>query len=462
MPCTIHSGPTVLPIVEERVQYFESKFHTFVDQAYQEVNSKMNPSVFLFRITRLCVSARRQHRSFIEEKLTNIPPPVTFENIWTKLNLYWDFLNYGLLEHVINECGSEDLKQNMQEYVHELSSFKQTTRLCDFIESWPCRDDGPPEDRLKKVVVKMKHEWSRCTLRDVESFKKALVHKFFLPEFDILLQNAERGCVCVTWLTSTSIATLLQQNLANIETEFFKKHDINTMTIAPQESEKPSVGTFHEKLRSFKPGTSEVKTIIKETHRMRLAEEIVSEISTSMLPSEKIEFDTQPGDTQKAPPSYMKKMLHPLPQISLSEYLTTLQQLPYTPGSGWWETSIPAGMYSVPKFSAQPRLELGLGLGWGYPKSSSEGWFDPATPAEKYVREKCVDKISRHIKLLPVVEQYLSKTEVEADPSLPTKYMDYLLSTPAIRAALYTLFNAKMAAEVFTWSQHTESPLPQL
>ena len=81
----------------------------------------------------------------------------------------------------------------------------------------------------------MKHEWSQCTLQDMESYKKALVHKFFLPEFDMLLQKAERGCVCVTWLTSPSIATLLQQNLANIETEFFKKHDIDAVTIDGQD-----------------------------------------------------------------------------------------------------------------------------------------------------------------------------------------------------------------------------------
>ena len=69
----------------------------------------------------------------------------------------------------------------------------------------------------------------------MESFKKALVHKSFQTEFDILLQKAERGCVCVTCLTSPSIATLLQENLANIETEFFKKHSINAVTIDGQE-----------------------------------------------------------------------------------------------------------------------------------------------------------------------------------------------------------------------------------
>ena len=230
-----HSGFTVTQTVEEQVKHFENTFGNLVDKACKEVK-KIDPNILLSRVTYLPVSVRREHQTFIEEKLTNIPPPETFAKIWSILNLYWDFLNYGLLEHVINKCGSEDLKQEMQDYVHKLSTFKQTTRFCDFIESWPCRDDGPPpEDRLKKVVVKMNHEWSQCTLRDVESFKRALVHKFFLPEFDILLQKAERGCVCVTWLTSPSISALLQQNLTNIETEFFKKHGIDAVTIDGQD-----------------------------------------------------------------------------------------------------------------------------------------------------------------------------------------------------------------------------------
>ena len=71
-----------------------------------------------------------------------------------------------------------------------------------------------------------------------------------------------------------------------------------------------------------------------------------------------------------------------------------------------------------------------------------------------------MDEIQQHVKPLPSAEQYLSKPEVEGDPSLPTKYQDYLSSTPAIRAALYTTFNAKITAKVFSWSQHTKSTPP--
>ena len=196
---------------------------------------KLEPSVFLSRVTTLPVSDRAQHRSFIEKELKDIPPPVTFEKIWTRLSLYWDFLNYGLLEHVINKLGSEDLKYQMQDYVDELSAFKGKTRLCDFINNWPCRDNRLQEKGLRKIVVKIDLEWTQCTLQDVESFKTALIQKFFLPEFDLILQNAEKGCVCVTWLTSLSTATLLKQNLPSNEMEFFKPHGIERVTIAGEE-----------------------------------------------------------------------------------------------------------------------------------------------------------------------------------------------------------------------------------
>ena len=159
--CLIHTGFARLCKVEDQVEYFENRFAKLVQKACQDVRKReLEPSEFLSQVTTLRVSDRNQHRSFIEEKLTDIPPPVTFEKIWSRLTIYWDFLNYRLLEHVVRNFGNEDLKDQMQDYVDELSAFKKTTRLCDFINSWPCKDDRPPEEGLRKVVVKMHQEWS--------------------------------------------------------------------------------------------------------------------------------------------------------------------------------------------------------------------------------------------------------------------------------------------------------------
>ena len=523
----------MIPTVEEQVQYFESKFRTFVDQAYQEVNSKMNPSVFLSRITCLPVSARSQHRSFIEEKLTNIPPPVTFENIWTKLNLYWDFLNYGLLEHVISDFGSRDLKQNMQEYVHELSTFKQTTRLCDFIKSWPCRDDGPPEDRLKKVVVKMKHEWSQCTLQDVEHFKKALVHKFFLPEFDILLQNAERGCVCVTWLTSPSIATLLQQNLANMETEFFKKHGINAVTIDGQDvyltpvkryagylknlynSEQRPVGigppTPAEKLLPFKLARIEKEKVTIDEFTRRYARgdmDDVGSLGTECYKKSPIKFEEvgklsnhhrqkliliegAPGVGKttfswefcrkwgrgEILQDHSLLLLLPLRDNNLKE-AKTLSDLFYHPNSEFQQAvvqevtnnqgkGVAIWLEAWDELDHQPRemASVFLDLIHGRILPLATVFVTSRPWASEHLRENCEHRITQHVEILTSakdqIEHYISKAEAELQPtSFAVKFTDYLSSNPVIRAAMYTPVTAKMAAEVFTWSQQTESLPP--
>ena len=227
----LYVGLTRPHTIEDQVQYFERNFCTIANQAYKEVEVKMKGPDFLACVTCLSTSARNEHRSFIMENLINIQTPVTIEKIWINLNLYWDFMNYGLLEHVISMFGSEDLKHQMQQYVYQLSMFKRVTRLCDFIKCWPCKDDRPPKDCLKKVVVKIQNKWFQCTLEDMESFMKALIRKFFLPEADILLQKVERGCVCVTWLTSPSIAELLQRNSAIIVTELFTKFNIDFVTV---------------------------------------------------------------------------------------------------------------------------------------------------------------------------------------------------------------------------------------
>ena len=86
-------GPTRPHTVEDQVHYFETKFGNLIDKACGEVKGNIEPHIFLSHVTYLPVSARTQHQSFIKKNLTNIPPPVTFENIWSILNLYWDFLN---------------------------------------------------------------------------------------------------------------------------------------------------------------------------------------------------------------------------------------------------------------------------------------------------------------------------------------------------------------------------------
>ena len=379
----------------------------------------------------------------------------------------------------------------------------------------------------------MKHEWSHCTLQDVESFKRALVHKFFLPEIDILLQKAERGCVCVTWLTSPSITTLLQQNLTNIETEFFKKHDIIAVTIDGQDiyltpvkkysgylknlynSEQRPVGigppTSAEKLLPFKLARIEKeKVTIDEFTRRYLRGDMddVGSLGTEFYKKSPIKFEEvgkvlshgrqkliliegAPGVGKttfswefcrkwgkgKILQDHSLLLLLPLRDNNLKE-AKTLSDLFYHPNSELQQAvvqevtsnqgqGVAIWLEAWDEVDHEPREKASVFLdlihGRVLPLATV---FVTSRPwASEHLRENCGYRITQHVEILTSakdqIEHYISKAEAEAQPSsFAVKFTDYLSSNPVIKAAMYTPVTAKMAAEVFTWSQHTETPPP--
>ena len=85
--------------------------------------------------------------------------------------------------------------------------------------------------------------------------------------------------------------------------------------------------------------------------------------------------------------------------------------------------------------------------------------------ASEHLRENFGHRITQHVEILTSakdqIEHYISKAEADTQSSLfAAKFSDYLSSNPVITAAMYTPITAKLAAEVFNWSQHTESPPP--
>ena len=181
------------------------------------------------------VSQRHKYQQFLECFLMKLEPGTTTDDLLCRLSMYWDFLNYGLLEHTVNIFGDAALKQDMEDYIDELRTFRVNTKLCDFIDNWPVQGQDPPTADFEHFVVKMKKNWEECTLEDIENFKGTLTHKFFLPDFMLLLREAKKGCICLTWYTPAPIAIVLVKNLPSyIETKFLKSHAIQRISVKTQ------------------------------------------------------------------------------------------------------------------------------------------------------------------------------------------------------------------------------------
>ena len=61
---------------------------------------------------------RDEHRSFLQrlENELDVPGVVTVDMVWEKLCEYWNYLNYTLLQNLINRFSDDALSKVMDEY----------------------------------------------------------------------------------------------------------------------------------------------------------------------------------------------------------------------------------------------------------------------------------------------------------------------------------------------------------
>ena len=198
LPSSLYSPAVVLDkeSVKQHVRQLQTRFRDLVISTYRILIYKhVDVDLRGFRVSLLALDVfqKHEHRQFINDHLMKIDPATTFDDLWAKLNNYWNFLNFDLLEHIVSIFGSEDLKQKMESYEHDLQSFRKSTRLCDFIHCWPVQGQTPPETELREFIMKVGHQWESCTLEDLESLKGVITHKFLLPEFTLRLREIMKG-----------------------------------------------------------------------------------------------------------------------------------------------------------------------------------------------------------------------------------------------------------------------------
>ena len=201
--------------VQQHVDELEAKFFELCDRARQEVNlSGITLPEFCMLLTQIPASMKDDKVTirYFQKNIQVFEQCSSVNEIFYHLNLYWDFLNYGLLKQIIDRLEKKQFKQKMEEYIHELTAFCKATTLREFSCAWHHRSTKVPCD-LKKLVTKHSKSWMECTLEEVEQFRKKFSVKFSLLEFVLILIRVEKGSVLITWLIPAAVIPHLEYKL---------------------------------------------------------------------------------------------------------------------------------------------------------------------------------------------------------------------------------------------------------
>ncbi len=210
---------------------------------------------FRHHLTYLPLDIKSEHLQFIESNVDKIVKTDDTELIFSYLKLYWSFLNYSLLEHIIDKFGSVQLKDDMTKYVNDLVVFRATTTVAQFVEVWQkicIRRTRPPH--FSELAVSITLNPSECTLEDLENVRKDFCRELLLSDFALVLVDVQPGSVFVVWYVPSSIVPQLSRALRDYKGNLFCIHCISALKLDDQffddlwvlEEERDRVGSGKE------------------------------------------------------------------------------------------------------------------------------------------------------------------------------------------------------------------------
>ena len=183
----------------------------------------------LHSITRLPGDLKSEHELFIEKKEKKLSRAKKIEDVFLTANRYWDFLNYSLLQHIIDRHASDEIKKEMKGYADEIAQFRKKTCLRVFSKVYK-RKPKKADNHFKKLVSEHKFDWSTATLEDVEQFRNDICSELSLSAFSLQLAAVTTGSVVLTWLVPQPLVAHIQKAIT-LSSQTMKKHHISQLTV---------------------------------------------------------------------------------------------------------------------------------------------------------------------------------------------------------------------------------------
>ena len=471
------------------------------------------------RLTSILARYKGEHDDFFRELDQEFDECSSVDNVWTKLNKYWDYMNWTLLESFIRRLRDSSLREAMDSYVASLELFQKRTRICDFAKCPPTERSQKIRPHLKKFVLNLKLDWKVCTLEDLDNLKGCIIRKFNLPKFCIILESVELGSVVVTWALPNALAKRLKTDFENTDlSEFYKENGISSITIAGELCK-------YSALRHF---SAFLKDVYSRKQGKNLSPFKLAAIEREVV--ERSEFDEFTKKSLRGDPDDVVYRKHHMEEVEVGhpEWLTDDKQprlilIEGAPGVGkttfseqfcykWSQGQrltdhkllvlLPLrdkGVRSAENVSDlfhHPQLQQAIaeeveGSGGEGVALWLEAWDEleedmrersslflelvhgrvlpkatiiiTSRPwATENIRESDSVKVDQHIEVVstPSIQfsRVLREGRVKSDSR--AKFLDYINLNPAMKAAMHTPVTANIVADIFQWSRDMESPPP--
>ena len=505
--------------LQEQIDELDDQFHLITTRTHEKIKKEgMDVDSLRVLLSTIQSKYKGEHEEFFRRIRKELDQHSTVADLWTELNMYWDWLNYTLLENFIRRLGDSSLKEEMSHYLVSLRSFQSRTRLYDF-----ARCSKPKYQTVKKglksLVTHLKKEWKKCTLKDLDDLKGHIIRKFNLPDFCFVLEGMKLGSVVVTWALPNVLAKRLKSDFENTDlSEFYKEHGISSITIDGELCKYSALRHFSAFLKdvySRKQGKNLSPFKLAAIQRKKVKRSEFNEFTKSTLRGdlddvvyrkhhmEEVQLGHPTRWTNRTQPRLVliegapgvgkttfseqicykwsqgqrlanHKLLVLLPLrdkgVRSAKNVSDLFHHPQlqhaiaeeVEGSGGEGVALWLEAWDELEEDKREKSSLFLELVHGRVLPKATIIITSRTWATENIRESDSVKVDQHIEVVstPSIQfsRVLREGRVKSDSR--AKFLDYINLNPAMKAAMHTPVTANIVADIFQWSRDMESPPP--
>ena len=149
-------------------------------------------SLVLFQLTLLPLKLKKEYDKPIQKILPELKEQKNINELFYRLNPLFSFIDYALLEHVINKFGSNQLKTAIAAYGSDIQVFMRETTIQQLSGHLPGQPEIPQNCEL--IKAKVGKDISKCTLFEIESLRLRFCADVRLSEIVFHLIALEDSC----------------------------------------------------------------------------------------------------------------------------------------------------------------------------------------------------------------------------------------------------------------------------
>jgi hypothetical protein len=198
-----------------------------------KTNSEVSAEILVDSLTLLPISLRAEYQKFVFENLQTLERAESIREIFHHLNLHcFTFIDYRLLEFLVDEYGSRRLKQDMLAYTRKVGVFMDKTTVQQLMDHWPGRRDIPPHfEELRAVIDR---DPKTYTLRELDDLRKRVCSETRLSETILVLIGVGRkNSFIVCWVVPSIFVPRLKSVISSLRS-FYQREHIFSVTVGTQ------------------------------------------------------------------------------------------------------------------------------------------------------------------------------------------------------------------------------------